>query len=136
MKHNFLFPVVALPMLLASTLAFGSQTGAPGKCDFYTDFDYGGGHVIYPGGYGAYLMPKNAVPDGLKQSNTLSGYKMLNSPEAAGQLSSVKVGPGCTAGWVTPTGEKYGYTESSNDVRAFAGNTNDKAVAVYCSCKK
>lgn len=135
MKNHFLHSVVAIPMLLASAVVVGAQTGTPGKCDFYTDFDYGGGHVFYPGGYGAYLMPKNSVPAKLKQSNTLADFKMVNSPEAAGKLSSAKVGPGCTAGWVTPSGEEYGYTESSKDVRAFGSNTNDKAVAVYCICK-
>lgn len=123
------FMIVAMVPSLA-----GAQTAPAGTCEFFTDFDYGGQGGQYPSTQGSYLMQPAEVPAALAASNPLPSYQMFNSPELAGSLSSVKVGPGCLAGWVTPAGNEYGFTETRQDTPSFSGNTNDKAVAVYCTC--
>lgn len=122
-------------MLLATapSLAF-AQSAPAGTCQFFTHFNYQGQGGQYPSGQGSYLMPESEVPAALKSFRTLAEYRMFNSPELANSLSSVKVGPGCMAGWVTSVNGQYGSTESRSDFPNFSSNTNDKAVAVYCSC--
>lgn len=130
------FRAVAALMILATVPSLAmAQTAPEGSCQFYTEFDYGGQGGQYPSGQGSYLMQPADVPAALSAESTLARYQMFNSPELAGVLSSVKVGPGCMAGWVTPFEGGYGYTETKEDDPGFSDNTNDQAVAVYCSCK-
>ncbi len=134
-KVHIKFRAVAISMILATVPSLAVAQSAPaGTCQFFSDPNYGGQGGQYPSGQGSYLMQQSDVPEALAKSNTLSSYKMFNSPELAGFLSSVKVGAGCMAGWARPVDGQYRFKETRQDVPNFT-DTNDQAVAVYCSCK-
>lgn len=131
---NSRLAVAAAIAVAIGASAATAQTAPEGTCEFFVDPEFGGAGGQYPSGQGAYLAPEGEVAEALLNSNTLADYQMFNSPELAGALSSVRVGPGCMAGWATPANGEFGYTETSEDYGQFAPNTDDAAVAVYCQC--
>ncbi len=125
---------VALAALVSATFmgAAGAQTGPAGFCEFSVDANHGGDGTYIAGGNLLLFYNPGAGP------SSVSGYENLSvshDPSYQDRLSSVRVGPGCTAGWAVGSGSDWGVAETSADVGQFLPSTDNQADAAFCFCR-